>query len=124
MDVALVSTGAVCGALARWRLSRASSPSWPATAGINAVGSLFLGMLAGYSGERAPRAMLLMGTGFMGSFTTFSTFSLDVVRLAEQGAWVRAAGLAVGSPAVGVAAAAAGLAAGRRLYLLRHARQA
>lgn len=121
---ALVSAGAICGALTRWRISRSASPSWPATAAINIGGSACLGLLAGYASDRAPRALLLAGTGFMGSFTTFSTFSLDVVLLVEQGSVLRAAGLAFGTPALGIAAAAAGLAAGRRLFLLQTARRA
>ena len=115
---ALVAAGAVAGALSRWRLSAVSSPSWPATAGINVAGSFALGLAAGRFGgappSGRPRVMLALGTGFMGAFTTFSTFSLDVVALAEQGALARAACLALGTPALGIGAAAAGLALGRR----------
>lgn len=115
---ALVAVGAVTGALARWRLSVAATPSWPATAGINVAGSFALGAAAGAYGGSSPssrpRIMLALGTGFMGAFTTFSTFSLDVVTLVEQGSLSRALGVAVGTPVLGVGAAAAGLALGRR----------
>jgi CrcB protein len=130
-SAALVAAGAVGGALARWRLSSAGG-AWPphaAVAAINVSGSFMLGLLAGRFGgpsspaapaaaaaaHARPRLLLLAGTGFLGAFTTFSTFSLDVVALAEQGRWLRAAGVAVGTPALGVGAAAAGLALGRRL---------
>ena len=90
---------------------------------INVGGSLCLGLLAGrfapppghQSPLARPRLMLLAGTGFLGALTTFSTFSLDVVSLLQQGALLRAAGVAVGTPVLGVGAAAAGLALGRRL---------
>lgn len=126
-SAALVAAGAVGGALARWRLSSAGG-AWPphaAVAAINVSGSFALGLLAGRFGSAPgaaapaayarPRLLLLAGTGFLGAFTTFSTFSLDVVALLEQGAVLRAAAVAVGTPALGVGAAAAGLAVGRRL---------
>jgi CrcB protein len=128
-SAALVAAGAVGGALARWRLSSAGG-AWPphvAVAAINVSGSFALGLLAGRfasppaapgaaaAAHARPRLLLLAGTGFLGAFTTFSTFSLDVVALAEQGRWMRAAGIAVGTPALGVGAAAAGVALGRRL---------
>ena len=141
---ALVAGGAVAGALARWRLSSACSPSWPAIAAINVAGSFALGVAAGRFGgagsagggaaatsaaaaaaahaHAQPRVMLAAGTGFMGAFTTFSTFSLDVVTLVEAGALARAAALAAGTPALGVGAAAAGLAIGRRWLQQRAAR--
>lgn len=105
----------MAGALARWRLAARATPSWPAVAAINVAGSFALGLAAGRFAppDARPRLMLLLGTGFMGSFTTFSTFSLDVVMLAEQRAFTQAAALAIGTPALGVAAAAAGHALGR-----------
>jgi CrcB protein len=51
----------------------------------------------------------------MGSFTTFSTFSLDLVTMLEANRYKQAAALGFGTPALGVGAAALGLALGRRL---------
>jgi len=116
MEFALVGGGAVLGALARWRLASAGpQPSWPTTLAINVAGSLALGTLAGRFGDSKPRVMLLSGTGFLGSFTTFSTFSLDTVLLLERGLLQQALLVCVGTPAAGVASAAAGLLLGRRL---------
>ena len=55
---------------------------------INAAGSLVLGVLTGLALDHGlnPTAELILGTGFCGAFTTFSTFTFDTVRLAEQGA--------------------------------------
>ena len=125
LDAALVASGAVGGALTRWRISSMHTPSYASIAAINVSGSFLLGLCAGRFSSAPgapfvpihvrPRVMLLTGTGFLGAFTTFSTFSLDTVYLLEQGAVLRALGLAVATPALGVGAAAAGLAMGRRL---------
>lgn len=61
---------------------------------INAVGCVLIGaLLAGLArSERAPRlARPLLGTGVLGGFTTFSTFNVDLVTLADQRCWGRAA---------------------------------
>jgi CrcB protein len=55
---------------------------------VNASGSLLLGVLMGLALEHglSPTTELVLGTGFCGAFTTFSTFAFDTVRLAEEGA--------------------------------------
>jgi CrcB protein len=79
---------------------------------INATGSLLLGMLSGlalYHGfPKAPKVIL--GTGFCGAYTTFSTFTFETVRLAEDGAVPEAFGNAAATLVVCAAAAALGLA--------------
>jgi CrcB protein len=79
---------------------------------INASGSFVLGLLSGlalYHGlSRAPKTVL--GTGFCGAFTTFSTFTFETVRLVEEGELDVAAVNVVASLVVGVLAAAAGIA--------------
>jgi len=57
---------------------------------VNVVGSLVMGLLAGYFAFRdgvnwTQHARLFLATGMLGGFTTFSTFSLDVVVLLERG---------------------------------------
>lgn len=55
---------------------------------INVLGSFLMGLLASYALKQAPFSQALQSfvlIGFLGAFTTFSTFSLDVVNLWQQG---------------------------------------
>jgi len=56
-----------------------------ATTIINALGSLVLGCIAGYVGDRTHTIFLLLGVGFCGGFTTFSTFSMELVEQLQRG---------------------------------------
>ncbi|QDK33322.1 MULTISPECIES: fluoride efflux transporter CrcB [Sphingomonadaceae] len=70
---------------------------------VNIVGSLVMGLLAGWLGRMAPggeNLRLLVGVGVLGGFTTFSSFSLDTVALAQRGQ----PGLAVFYVAISLAA--------------------
>jgi len=73
---------------------------------VNVGGSLALGLVAG----AGPPAWLLtvVGTGFCGALTTFSTFGFETVRLVEEGDHAAAAWNVVGSLAVGLAAVSVG----------------
>lgn len=103
------------GALARFHLDtlvqRRTAGDFPAgTLAVNLIGSFLLGLLTGLS--VASDTMLVLGTGLLGSFTTFSTWMLETERLAEEGeSRVALANLAL-SLAAGLAAAAAGWALG------------
>ena len=90
----------------------ASAAPWTVVA-VNVGGSFLLGVLAGAGASEETRA--IAGIGFLGGFTTFSTFSLDVFADLEAGRPGRALALAALSVGLGVAAAAAGwlLAGGR-----------
>lgn len=85
-----------------------------ATFGVNVVGAFVLGALVGLVPAEHP-ARLLVGTGLCGGFTTFSTFALEGVALAEGGALGRGAAYMLGSVALGIAAAAGGVMLGRRV---------
>jgi len=106
----LVLAGAL-GAVARYLVdflvtARTKGPFPWGILSVNLTGSFALGLLVGSLPE--PYTVLL-GTGFLGAYTTFSTWMVDTVRLLEGGAW-RAAGFnALGSLALGFLAAAAGL---------------
>ncbi|MGI9120504.1 MAG: fluoride efflux transporter CrcB [Acidimicrobiales bacterium] len=79
---------------------------------INATGSLLLGLLTGlalyHALPKTPKVVL--GTGFCGAYTTFSTFTFETVRLLEEGAVDEAFRNAVGTLLTCAAAAAAGVA--------------
>lgn len=99
----LVVDGAV---RSRWR----TTLPW-ATVLINVTGSLLLGVLTGlvlYRGVTAD-IRLVLGTGFCGGYTTFSTASVETVRLAQQRRFAAAVLNALGTAGLSVAAAAVGL---------------
>lgn len=123
MTALLVLLGGAVGAPARyltdlyvreWTLRHALDRPWAGlpwgTMAVNAIGSLVLGLLAGAAaGGVLPEWVLtLAGTGFCGALTTFSTFSYETVRLAENGQWRPAALNVLGSLAVGLAAVSIG----------------
>jgi CrcB protein len=86
-----ISLGAIVGANARYWLGlwlvQQYSPRFPLpTFLINVTGSFLLGVLAGYTQTRPnPQLTLLFGVGFCGSFTTFSTFSVEILNLWRSG---------------------------------------
>jgi len=86
---------------------------------INLTGSLLLGLVTGLAAASVlPEALrLVLGTGFLGGYTTFSTASVETVRLAQQRRWAAAAlhglGMLVGSVALAGAGVWLGLHTGR-----------
>ena len=72
---------------------------------VNVAGSAVLGVLLGLR-DVSPAVLALVGTGFCGTLTTFSTFGYDVVRMVEERAALRAAGYLAGSLVLGLGAAA------------------
>lgn len=109
------------GAVARYQLDgfveRQHGGPFPwGTLVVNLTGCFLLGLVAGALGGRAgvdPALRLALTVGFLGAYTTFSTFSLQAVRLAEGGAVGSAAAYVTASVVVGLGAAWAGLALGR-----------
>jgi CrcB protein len=88
---------------------------------INAIGSLFLGWFftIAVPGKITPQLRLAIGTGFTGAFTTFSTFTLDIVRLSEGGEWVKAAIYMIVSLLAGLLLCALGMSLGQRMLAAR-----
>ncbi|GAB3033839.1 fluoride efflux transporter CrcB [Parafrigoribacterium mesophilum] len=78
---------------------------------INVTGSLLLGLITGLALTHAMPTewRLILGTGFLGGYTTFSTASFETVRLAQAGRYVAALGNGLGMFAVALLAAGAGL---------------
>jgi CrcB protein len=117
-DALIVAVGGAAGSVARWIVGQAlAGPAralpW-GTLAVNVAGSLVLGLvLAAWPAERPSAARLLLGVGFCGGFTTFSTFSAELVAMLERGQGTRAGAYAVASLAAGVLATLAGLALGR-----------
>jgi CrcB protein len=117
MTVLAVAFGGALGAVARYWVTGwiqdASGGFFPwGTFGVNVAGSLLLGFalvwLQGTVASTEARALLTIG--FLGSFTTFSTFSYETVAMLRDGEWWRAGGYAMGSLALGLAAIVAGAA--------------
>ena len=84
------------------------------TFAINMTGSLALGLLTGAALYHAfpSTPKIILGAGFCGAYTTFSTWTFETVRLLEEGALREAFLNAVMSLLIGVGAAGAGLALG------------
>lgn len=105
------------GVLARYALStpfHGTTLPW-VTVAINVVGSFLLGVLVtahGLSGE----LRTALGVGFLGGFTTFSTFSVQVVLDVDAGEPGRALLYVAASLTLGIAAAAAGYVLGRTAF--------
>ena len=121
-ELLLVGLGAIPGALLRWQSSVQLGPWLGGSAGadllVNVLGSLVLGFLAGPIPMRTG-LVLLLGIGFCGSLTTFSSWMLDVVKLLEGGQPLGALLLVLVSLVMGLAAAGAGLGLSRLLYRRR-----
>lgn len=114
--VLLVALGGVTGSLARVAVANAvpvAAGGWPtATFAVNVLGSFLLGALLGGLYERFPRnrwARPLIGTGFCGGFTTFSTFAVEVTARAGSGRSALAAAYVVASVAASLLAALVGV---------------
>jgi fluoride exporter len=110
MTTFMVGVGGLLGVLARYGISRLTlhheTLLW-STVGINIVGSFLLGLLVSEPWfSRDVREAV--GVGFLGGFTTFSTFSVQIVLEIEAGEPARAGLYLVASVVGGVAAAAAG----------------
>jgi CrcB protein len=114
-----VAGGGALGAVLRFMVSRAlTSPqtTFPvATLLINIVGSFALGLLLRGFPMADPALRLALTVGVCGGFTTFSTFSAELMVMIEQQAWGRAVAYGLASIAGGLVATIIGAAVGGRL---------
>ncbi|MEC8096302.1 fluoride exporter [Synechococcus sp. A18-25c] len=106
----LVAAGAVPGALLRWQLGAALHDR---DVLANVLGALILGLLLGL--PCGPRLQLLIGVGFCGAFTTFSSWMVNSVDLISTGQPWAAVGLIGLTFGLGLGGAALGLLVGRAL---------
>ena len=119
----MVAAGGALGAVARYgtvvAVGRLTGFGFPwGTVTVNLLGSLALGLLIGglaHGLHLSQEVRGLIVVGFLGAFTTFSTFSLDTVTLIERGSWTPALGYVFGSVVVGIIFFFAGLRAWRFL---------
>lgn len=117
-----VAAGGVVGALIRWTVVEAVDVEWvtEATFGLNVIGSLFLGIIVGLRLTRRQdqrltnNQFLLLGTGFCGALTTFSTYAVQVAVLLDSGAALTALVTGLATPAAAVVAAGLGYRFGSR----------
>ncbi|AMT71083.1 chromosome condensation protein CrcB [Mycobacteroides immunogenum] len=119
MTVLVVVLAGALGAVLRFVVDSAVKQRWThrfpwTTLFINLTGSAFIGLLAGLVmfHHSAPQLLTVLGTGFCGGYTTFSTASVESVRLVEQRQWSLALYNTFGTLLGTVGACAAGLALG------------
>src|SRR4051794_35414357 len=120
MAMLLVFVGGCVGAVGRFTtdrlISRRHDMVFPwGTFMVNVVGSAVLGLVAGAAPTQS-WVLPLVGTGFCGALTTYSTFSLETVRLLEERSTWPAALNVAGSLVVGTAAVIAAFWLGRLLF--------
>lgn len=112
-ELLLVAVGAVPGALLRWQFGVVLNDR---DVLVNVLGSLILGLLLGL--PYRPRIQLLVGIGFCGSLTTFSSWMVNSVDLIVSGQQLAAIGLIGMTLGLGLGGAALGLWIGRRFDAL------
>ena len=119
-SILLVMAGGGVGAVLRFQLGRMmpfSASGWPwGTFAANVIGGLAMGALAAWllrAGAAGENMRLLLGVGLLGGFTTFSAFSLDMMRMIEGGNAGMACVYALASVMLALAALFIGMAATR-----------
>jgi CrcB protein len=109
-ELALVALGAVPGAVMRWQIA---SHFHDNDVIVNVLGAFILGWLFGL--PIRPKRQLLIGIGFCGSLTTFSSWMVHCVTFISPGDWLAALGLIGLTLGLGVGAAGLGVLIGRAL---------
>lgn len=117
MTGVLVGMAGAAGAVVRYRIGQSVGPRtfpWP-TLAINLVGSFLLGLLVKLAVDRGwpDTTTMPLGVGFLGSFTTFSTFSVETQTMLRADRFAAAGAYIAASVLGGIAAAALGYLAAR-----------
>ena len=109
-ELALVALGAVPGAVLRWQVAAHLHDN---DVIVNVLGAFILGWLVGL--PIRPKRQLLIGIGFCGALTTFSSWMVHCVTFIAEGHWLAAFGLIGLTLGLGLGAAALGFLVGRSL---------
>lgn len=117
-----IGLGGFVGALSRWAVALAFGSLLPVrfpvgTFFINISGSFFLGWFLTFVTFRYPVSdtlKLAVATGFVGAYTTFSTYMYESAQLNDDGAWIQSAVNLLGSLVVGLTAVKLGMILARR----------
>lgn len=124
IHILLVALGGAVGSVCRYLVGlvtlRWFGPGFPwGTLTVNVVGSLVIGLFAELVARKlnaSAELRVLLITGFLGGFTTFSAFSLEFVALFERGATGVAVGYVGATVVLSLLAVVAGLSVGRVLF--------
>jgi CrcB protein len=119
----LISLGAVLGANTRYWLGTWVAQKWGSTFPvgtllINVTGSFLLGLFMTLATERFlidPRWRLLVAVGFLGAYTTFSTFTYESFNLLFKGQWLPGLLNLLGSSLLGILAVGLGVFIGKTI---------
>lgn len=110
-QILLVSFGAVLGALSRWQLGVWLNPLISqfafGTLMANVLGCFLIGIALGLNLQESSKLLLI--TGFLGSFTTFSAFSAEIGEKLLQEKWLNAVGIFLLHNIVGIMATVIGV---------------
>jgi CrcB protein len=124
MDFLWVGVGGFLGANTRyalgvWLAGRLGTAFPWSTLLINVTGSLAIGLVLTVLTEKFaldPAWRLLLVVGFLGGYTTFSSYTFEALALAAEGGWLQALGYGLASNGVGLAAAYAGMVLARAVW--------
>ena len=119
-QILLVALGGALGAVARLLvgalIARRLGVDWPwGTFFINVSGCFVIGIFLPALTERYEAWRYFLPIGFVGAYTTFSTFEYETLRLVESGAWKSAVSYVVGSNLAGFIAVLLGVWLGRKI---------
>jgi CrcB protein len=123
MRLALVLAGGALGSGARylvavWMANRFGSTFPWGTLTVNVAGGFVIGLLATMAdevGSIGPQTRVFLVVGVLGGFTTFSSFTMETLRLADQSELWRAGAYVAASFVLAIAATALGIGAGRSI---------
>lgn len=121
-EILLVGCGGMLGALARHGIGMATSRVFESNLPLgtliaNVLGCFLMGLLIGSgTADENQKMKLLLGVGFMGSLTTFSTFGAETIHHASNSHWSIPTGNLLANLVLGFAAVFIGIVLGRRVF--------